>query len=115
MGIRDIGGERRKPRYGGWGDDNDNDDDDNDEENQAGPTDGSKESKAMAEGKQRAMRSTEEGLCKSSGAGMSCVSLEAQLKEGRRTQRMERGRAPVRTWAVLMGVDIASEVFKCTS
>lgn len=32
-------------------------------DSQAGPMDGTKESKAMAEGKQRAMRSTEEGLC----------------------------------------------------
>lgn len=112
MGIRDIGGERRKPRYGGWGMTTTTT---TTTTTRRGPTNGSKESKAMAEGKQRAMRSTEEGLCKSSGAGMSCVSLEAQLKEGRRTQRMERGRAPVRTWAVLMGVDIASEVFKCTS
>lgn len=45
---------------------------------QAGFTDGSK---AMAEGKQRGVRSTEEGLCESSGSGMAHVSLEAWLKE----------------------------------
>lgn len=32
-------------------------------DSQAGPMDVSKESKVMAEGKQRAMRSMEEGLC----------------------------------------------------
>lgn len=74
-------------------------------------------SKAMAEGKQRAVRCTEGGLWGGSGAGTSCVSLETQLREsewGDPEDGVRENR--VRTWAVFMGTDIGTRLLlKCSN